>query len=90
MQPGGKIHIDLNSNHEAVIVSFEDEGVGIPIDLMEKIWDPFFTTKETGSGLGLGIVKKIIELHGGDIEIRNRTEGGARVLIILPLQQGGQ
>jgi signal transduction histidine kinase len=90
MKPGGKIHIDLNSNHEAVIVSFEDEGVGIPVDLMEKIWDPFFTTKETGSGLGLGIVKKIIELHGGDIEIRNRSEGGARVLIILPLQQGGQ
>ncbi len=90
IQPGGKIHIDLSSNHEAVIVSFEDEGVGIPGDVMEKIWDPFFTTKETGTGLGLGIVKNIIDLHGGDIQIRNRSDCGTQVVIILPLQQGGQ
>jgi two-component system, NtrC family, sensor histidine kinase HydH len=51
---------------------------------MEKIWDPFFTTKEKGTGLGLGIVKKLIELHGGDLNIENRPGGGARVTVKLP------
>jgi signal transduction histidine kinase len=56
---------------------------------LEKIWDPFFTTKEKGTGLGLKIVRNIIDLHGGNIRIRNRSEGGALVTIRLPLHQGG-
>jgi signal transduction histidine kinase len=88
MQPGGKIHIRIRSDRDAVVVSMKDEGCGIPDDLLGKIWDPFFTTKETGTGLGLGIVRKIIDMHSGDIQIRNRTEGGAQVLIKLPLQPG--
>jgi len=88
MQPGGKIHISIRSDSDAVVVTMKDEGCGIPDDLLGKIWDPFFTTKETGTGLGLGIVRKIIDMHSGDIQIRNRTEGGAQVLIQLPLQPG--
>jgi signal transduction histidine kinase len=57
--------------------------------MLEKIWDPFFTTKEKGTGLGLGIVKNIVELHAGEIRIENPPEGGARILIRLPLEQKG-
>jgi signal transduction histidine kinase len=53
---------------------------------MNKIWDPFFTTKEQGTGLGLGIVKNIIESHGGSIQIVNRPVSGARVTVELPLK----
>jgi signal transduction histidine kinase len=56
--------------------------------MMDKIWDPFFTTKEKGTGLGLGIVKNIIEYHEGDIRIENHPAGGARVSIKLPQGQG--
>jgi signal transduction histidine kinase len=52
---------------------------------MGKMWDPFFTTKDKGTGLGLGIVKNIIEAHNGKIRIENRTSGGARVAIRLPV-----
>jgi signal transduction histidine kinase len=89
MPDGGIIFIKTAANQNTVTVSFEDEGSGIPDDLLEKIWNPFFTTKESGSGLGLGVVKKIIELHGGEIQIRNRPEGGSEVMITLPIQSGG-
>ena len=90
MPEGGTLFIKTGANRNTVTVTFEDEGTGIPDDLLEKIWNPFFTTKETGSGMGLGIVKKIIELHGGEIEIRSRPEGGSKVLITLPIESGGQ
>jgi signal transduction histidine kinase len=89
MPDGGLISIDVRANHEDVDVAFADDGQGISEDLLEKIWDPFFTTKEKGTGLGLKIVRNIIDLHGGNIRIRNRSEGGALVTIRLPLHQGG-
>jgi PAS domain S-box-containing protein len=69
----------------AVIAEIEDSGPGIPEENLAKIFDPFFTTKPTGVGTGLGlpVSKKIIELHGGTIDITNRAEGGVRVTIML-------
>ena len=87
MTGGGKIHVEITSNDGSVFVCFEDEGQGIPEDLLKKIWDPFFTTKEKGTGLGLGIVKNIIESHGGNVMINNQPDGGARVLVELPVIQ---
>jgi signal transduction histidine kinase len=66
-------------------VHFDDEGQGIPSENLAKIWDPFFTTKEQGTGLGLGIVKNIVESHGGSIQIVNRPVRGTRVTIELPV-----
>jgi signal transduction histidine kinase len=72
-----------------VVVAFDDTGPGIPEENLAKIFDPFFTTKPTGVGTGLGlpVSKKIVELHGGTIEVSNRRDGGARVMIILPAER---
>ncbi len=87
MPDGGEINIHINTVDETVLIEFEDEGQGITEEIEEKIWNPFFTTKEKGTGLGLGIVKNIIESHNGTIQITNRTSGGARVEISLPAQK---
>jgi len=87
MPNGGRILVEISSNDHLLTVHFDDEGKGIPPENLEKIWDPFFTTKDMGTGLGLGIVKNIIESHGGSIQIVNRPVHGARVTIELPLKQ---
>jgi len=88
MPHGGEIHVEIDSRNSIVTVLIEDEGEGIPKNLMEKIWDPFLTTKEKGTGLGLGIVKNIVESHGGRIQIGNKPVRGARALVELPVMQG--
>jgi signal transduction histidine kinase len=86
MPEGGKILVSIESANSIVNICIEDEGPGVPEELLERIWDPFFTTKEKGTGLGLGIVKNIIESHNGDIRVENRKDGlGVRVIIELPM-----
>jgi two-component system, NtrC family, sensor histidine kinase HydH len=86
MPDGGRILVEVSSSDHRVTVHFDDEGQGIPSENLAKIWDPFFTTKEQGTGLGLGIVKNIVESHGGSIQIVNRPVRGARVTIELPIK----
>ncbi len=86
MPNGGKIHVRVQTLNNIVTTSIEDEGTGVPDELLEKIWDPFFTTKEKGTGLGLGIVSNIIKSHNGNIRIENRPEGrGLSVAVELPV-----
>ena len=61
-----------------------DEGSGFDDRQLKDAFTPFFTTKETGSGLGLVMVKRIVESHGGSIELGNRPGGGAVVTVVLP------
>ncbi len=56
----------------------EDDGPGIPVDVLDRIFNPFFTTKDEGTGLGLSIVHRIVEAHNGTISATNRESGGAR------------
>jgi len=88
MPQGGKINVQICSSDNAVKIFFEDQGEGIAEDILGKIWDPFFTTKIKGTGLGLGIVKNIIESHGGSVQIINRSVSGARVTVRIPVEQG--
>ena len=70
----------------AVVAEVEDTGTGVAQEHLAKIFDPFFTTKPTGKGTGLGlpVSKKIIELHGGVMDIRNKRDSrGVRVTIML-------
>lgn len=77
------VRVTVSSGNANVMIFVDDNGPGVPPDILQRIWDPFFTTKEKGTGLGLGIVKNIIEAHAGEIHIYNMEEG-ARVEIILP------
>jgi signal transduction histidine kinase len=86
MPTGGTIDVAISADDNIVTIHFDDEGQGIDSEVLEKIWDPFFTTKEMGTGLGLGIVKNIIEAHGGSIQIANRENCGVRVTVELPVE----
>jgi signal transduction histidine kinase len=69
---------------ESVEVSVRDFGIGLPKDRPEKVFDHFFSTKQTGMGMGLTIVRSIIETHGGTISAENAPDGGARFFFRLP------
>jgi len=88
MPDGGRVLVDIIEKDNQITVHFKDNGDGIDEAIVEKIWAPFFTTKDKGTGLGLGIVKNIIEAHGGKIEIVNRELGGVDAMITLPVNQG--
>jgi len=82
---GGEIEIYTNEKNGAVEVVFSDNGIGLKRDNMEKIFYPFFTTKERGTGLGLSIAQRIIEEHGGKITATSEGEGkGATFKVTLP------
>jgi len=69
-------------------ISVTDNGPGIPGTALPKLFRPFFTTKAKGTGLGLAVVQKIIVQHGGQVEARNRPEGGAEFIVTLPIPRG--
>ncbi|MEX1128705.1 MAG: ATP-binding protein [Vicinamibacterales bacterium] len=68
-----------------VQVEVADTGPGVPADVMDKMFSPFFTTKPQGSGLGLAIVRKIVDAHDGRIDVSGRAQGGARFRVTLPI-----
>ena len=86
MPEGGSIYTEVSTRANVLTIIFADEGKGIPDEVLKKIWEPFFTTKEKGSGLGLPIVKKIVEGHGGTVGIGNGRERGAQVTVTLPVK----
>jgi PAS domain S-box-containing protein len=82
-----RLHGELvhGDDHNLQRVTILDNGPGIPEDSLPKLFRPFYTTKADGTGLGLAVVQKIIVQHGGQVEARNRPEGGAAFMVTLPL-----
>ena len=76
---------DALASMPTVVVDVADDGAGIPDDLQDRIFNPFFTTKPRGSGLGLAIVRKIVDAHDGRISVASPPSGGARFRVVLPL-----
>jgi|GEM_PF-1651511 len=87
MQPqGGRLSVvveQLASTHE-LSISFSDDGPGIPPEVLPKMFEPFFSTKEAGTGLGLAITYDIVQRHLGRIVVENNAGGGARFTVTLP------
>jgi signal transduction histidine kinase len=74
-----------NSGTEKTVLSIVDNGAGIPDLIIDKIYDPFFTTRENGTGLGLSIAKQIVNIHGGGITITSKKHQGTTAEVWLPL-----
>ena len=70
----------------SVVIDVVDNGPGIPADRVDKIFQPFFTTKPQGSGLGLAIVRKIVDAHEGRIDLAAGDFGGTRFRVTLPIE----
>ncbi len=89
MPKGGQIDIRIERppSAEAITITIDDTGVGIPEEARASIFDPFFTTKQRGTGLGLAVTRDIIEAHGGSISCEPRPGGGTRFHIVLPAQK---
>ncbi len=69
---------------DRVVIGVEDSGPGIAPEVLERMFNPFFTTRPTGTGLGLAIVHRIVEAHDGHVVVSNRDEGGATVELCVP------
>ncbi len=84
-----KVEVATERNDDGMIrVSVRDHGAGIPDEARERLFDQFFSTKEQGLGMGLAIVRSIIEAHGGAIAAENAEGGGARFCFTLPTSEG--
>ena len=82
------ISVDITQNMSNIIITFQDSGSGVPADMRKKIFMPFMTTKENGIGLGLNIVKDIVDRYHGTIDITDSQQyGGAKFEIFLPKKE---
>jgi len=86
MPRGGSLYVSTRSLEEGVLVEIRDTGVGIPPDALEKVFDPYFTTRERegGVGLGLALAKSAVEAHGGSLTVQSQPGIGTAMRITLP------
>lgn len=90
MNQSGRIQIRSYVDSRGVVIDVEDEGPGIPDDVLQNVFDPFYTTKTVGEGKGLGLTscRDIVLAHGGDIALRSRVGQGTTATFWLPLSAG--
>jgi len=89
MPNGGGLRIGTSTTKDTVSIEITDTGVGIPEDNLAKIFQPLFTTKSKGQGLGLAVCKRLVEAHGGSIEAKSKVGEGTTFTIDLPLKSEG-
>jgi len=89
MDDGGQLRLgaSLDNDSRRVRLTFADQGKGIQPDDIAKIFQPYFTTKDVGIGLGLAITERIIKEHGGEIIVESSPGLGTTFTVLLPLQQ---
>ncbi|MHB8973125.1 MAG: sensor histidine kinase [Pirellulaceae bacterium] len=83
--PGGELTVTSRLQDGVVMLSVADTGCGIPADQQEKVFEPLFSTKSFGVGLGLPIVKQVVEQHGGCIKLHSTPGRGTILEIALPV-----
>ncbi|MEW6252541.1 MAG: protoglobin domain-containing protein [Planctomycetota bacterium] len=84
--PGDRVRLTAQSNGETLRLAVEDHGCGMTDEVARRALEPFFTTKARGTGLGLPICRKIVEAHGGTLDIRTASGAGTEVTLELPLR----
>jgi signal transduction histidine kinase len=89
MPDGGTFTIRTRVENKSVVIDFEDTGVGIPRENLDRIFDPFYTTKEKGTGLGLAVSYSIIKKLNGSITVETEVNKGSRFEITLPMGGAG-
>jgi signal transduction histidine kinase len=87
MPNGGQLSIAARSDQATLQVEIQDTGGGIPAEVLHKVSEPFFTTKDDGNGLGLSICRSILWDIGGEMKIESEVGKGTRVLVLLPVLQ---
>jgi len=85
IQEDGAIKIELCTEDEFIYISLKDNGVGIPEEVLQRIFEPFYTTKSKGTGLGMMITNKIVTAHNGIIKIRSKVGEGTEIILRFPL-----
>ncbi|HVO37095.1 MAG TPA: PAS domain S-box protein [Candidatus Acidoferrum sp.] len=86
MPKGGNLTVKSEKIGEKMIMSFSDNGIGMPKEVLNKIWTPLFTTKAKGMGFGLPICKRIVEGHGGRISAESKVRKGTTFTITMPIE----
>jgi signal transduction histidine kinase len=84
---GGRVEIRSSSDRETLSIEVDDDGPGIPEQNRPKVFDPFFTTREGGIGLGLTVTRQIVDAHHGRIVAEASEWGGARFKVSLPRKE---
>ncbi|QJB58415.1 PAS domain S-box protein [Pseudodesulfovibrio sp. zrk46] len=84
MENGGRLLVTSSMNPDFVVLSVEDTGHGIPLDIRDKIFSPFFSTRGKGHGLGLAQTRKIIDEIGGDVDLVSKENVGTKITLYLP------
>jgi signal transduction histidine kinase len=85
MSEGGKLRVSLKEDGRVAMLSIHDQGAGIPPEVRDKIFDLYFTTKKDGSGIGLAMTYRIVELHNGSIEVESDATHGTTFILRFPL-----
>jgi signal transduction histidine kinase len=86
----GSVRVVARSVGDMVEVVVEDEGPGIPESLRERVFEPFYTTRQQGSGLGLSIARELTERNGGSLDIVSRDPRGTAIVMRWPAARGGK
>jgi two-component system, sporulation sensor kinase E len=85
MPNGGILRIEAKQRLDSILICIADEGCGIPKERMAKLGEPFYSTKEKGTGLGLMVSFKIVEAHGGKMNIHSEEGKGTTVCLLFPI-----
>jgi signal transduction histidine kinase len=88
--PGGSIRVSTAAEDGHALLTVADDGEGIAPEHLALIFRPFFTTKKTGTGLGLSLARRIVEEHGGRIDVDSAPREGARFVVRLPFRRSTQ
>jgi signal transduction histidine kinase len=85
MPEGGKLRVLLEEDKKTAVLHIADEGTGIPEEIRDKIFDLYFTTKSEGSGIGLAMTYRILQLHHGSVEVQSNVNRGTEFVMRIPL-----